>query len=195
MRHFSNCILKLSKIFNVFLKKFEKFEKRWEKWWKCSGKYSWNIHQYSTKISTWNPPFFHGFILSGFVAKLLAHSPSRSFSVFARLPSPFYHFPLYLPISPPASLPFPFLFLLPSPTSSNSTYSILFLCSEKTLRMNSPSSLGSNVDGTIQYTPGAKLNLELTSLKLIKEGERAQDALYLKKFTSNGFGRFSGSSN
>lgn len=75
------------------------------------------------------------------------------------------------------------------------THSMLFLCSEKTLRMNSPSSLGSNVDGTMQYTPGGNLKRQLTSRRLMKDGDRATDALKLKKFRSSGFGRFSGSCN
>ena len=72
---------------------------------------------------------------------------------------------------------------------------MLFFFSEKTLRRNSPSSLGSNVDGTIQYVPGGSLNLQLTSLRLMKDGDLATDALYVKKFVSNGFGRLSGFSN
>lgn len=67
--------------------------------------------------------------------------------------------------------------------------------SEKTRRMNSPSSLGSKVEGTMQYTPGGKLNRQLTSLKFINDGDLAHDALYLKKFKFKGFGRRSGSSN
>lgn len=69
---------------------------------------------------------------------------------------------------------------------------MLFLCSENTLRRNSPSSLGSNVEGTIQYVPGGNLKRQLTSRKLIKDGDLATDALYLKKFRSNGFGTRSG---
>jgi hypothetical protein len=59
--------------------------------------------------------------------------------------------------------------------------------------MNSPSSLGSNVEGTMQYTPGGNLKRQLTSRRLIKVGDRATDALYLKKLRSSGFGRLSGS--
>lgn len=73
------------------------------------------------------------------------------------------------------------------------TYSILFVCSEKTRRMNSPSSLASNVEGTIQYTPGGNLKRQLTSRRLINDGDRATEALYLKKLRSSGFGRLSGS--
>lgn len=69
---------------------------------------------------------------------------------------------------------------------------MLFLCSENTLSKNSPSSLGSNVEGTIQYIPGGRLNLLLISLKLIKVGLLAVEALYLKKFVSNGLGNVSG---
>jgi len=80
-------------------------------------------------------------------------------------------------------------------STESATHSMLFVCSEKTLRMNSPSSLGSNVDGTMQYTPGGNLKRQLTSRRLMKDGVRATDALYLKKFMSSGFGRFSGSCN
>lgn len=69
---------------------------------------------------------------------------------------------------------------------------MLFLCSENTLTKNSPCSFGSNVDGTIQYVPGGRLNLLLISLRLIKVGLLAVDALYLKKFVSRGFGKESG---
>lgn len=69
---------------------------------------------------------------------------------------------------------------------------MIFLFSVKTLKRNSPSSLGSNVDGTIQYVPGGSLNLQLTSRKLMKEGERATEALYLKKLRSRGLGTLSG---
>lgn len=69
---------------------------------------------------------------------------------------------------------------------------MLFSCSENTLSKNSPCSLGSNVEGTIQYVPGGKLNLLLISLKLIKVGLLAMEAVYLKKFWSNGFGNESG---
>lgn len=48
------------------------------------------------------------------------------------------------------------------------------------------------MEGTIQYVPGGRLNLLLTSLKLIKVGLLAVEALYLKKFVSNGFGKESG---
>jgi hypothetical protein len=65
-------------------------------------------------------------------------------------------------------------------TMEAATYSMLFLCSEKTRRMNSPSSLGSNVEGMMQYTPGGNLKRQLTSRRLIKDGDRATDALYLK---------------
>lgn len=78
-------------------------------------------------------------------------------------------------------------------TMEPATYSMLFLCSEKTRRINSPSSLGSNVEGTMQYTPGGNLKRQLTSRRLIKDGDRATDALYLKKLRSSGFGRLSGS--
>jgi hypothetical protein len=78
-------------------------------------------------------------------------------------------------------------------TMEAATYSMLFLCSEKTRRMNSPSSLGSNVEGTMQYTPGGNLKRQFTSRRLIKDGDRATDALYLKKLRSRGFGTLSGS--
>ena len=80
-------------------------------------------------------------------------------------------------------------------STESATHSMLFLCSEKTLRMNSPSSLGSNVDGTMQYTPGGNLKRQLTSRRLMKDGLRATDALYLKKLRSSGLGRLSGSCN
>lgn len=80
-------------------------------------------------------------------------------------------------------------------STDSATHSMLFLCSEKTLRMNSPSSLGSNVDGTMQYTPGGNLKRELTSRRLMKDGDRATDALHLKKLRSSGFGRLFGSCN
>lgn len=69
---------------------------------------------------------------------------------------------------------------------------MMFLFSVKTLNKNSPSSFGSNVDGTMQYVPGGSLNLQLTSRKLMKEGDRATDALYLKKLRSRGLGTLSG---
>lgn len=75
------------------------------------------------------------------------------------------------------------------------TYSILFLFSEKILSKNSPSSFGSKVLGTIQYTPGGNLKRHVTSRKFINAGERPTDALYLKKFMSSGFGNLSGYSN
>ena len=80
-------------------------------------------------------------------------------------------------------------------STESATHSMLFVCSEKTLRMNSPSSLGSNVDGTMQYTPGGNLKRQLTSRRLTKYVDCATDALKLKKFRSSGFGRFSGSCN
>uniref|UniRef100_A0A182TTK2 Uncharacterized protein n=1 Tax=Anopheles melas TaxID=34690 RepID=A0A182TTK2_9DIPT len=61
------------------------------------------------------------------------------------------------------------------------------LVSENTRMMNSPSSFGSNVDGTITYVPGGSLNRQLTSRKLMNAGDRAADALYLKKFIFSGF--------
>lgn len=69
---------------------------------------------------------------------------------------------------------------------------MLFSCSENTLSKNSPWSFGSNVEGTIQYVPGGKLNRLLISRKLIKVGLLAVEALYLKKFVSSGFGKESG---
>lgn len=69
---------------------------------------------------------------------------------------------------------------------------MLFSCSENTRSKNSPCSFGSNVEGTIQYVPGGKLNRLLISRKLIKVGLLAVDALYLKKFVSSGFGKESG---
>jgi len=69
---------------------------------------------------------------------------------------------------------------------------MLFSCSENTLSKNSPCSFGSNVEGTIQYVPGGRLNRLLISRKLIKVGLLAVDALYLKKFVSSGFGKESG---
>lgn len=69
---------------------------------------------------------------------------------------------------------------------------MLFLFSENTLSKNSPSSLGSKVDGIMQYVPGGSLKRQLTSLRLIKEGDLATEALYLKKFKSKGFGTLSG---
>lgn len=75
------------------------------------------------------------------------------------------------------------------------THSMLLRFSEKTRSKNSPSSLGSKVDGTMQQTPGGKRNRLHTSRMLMNEGDRATDALYVKKFVSRGVGRFSGSSN
>jgi len=74
-------------------------------------------------------------------------------------------------------------------------YSMWFFFSEKTRSRNSPSSLGSNVDGTIAYTPGGSLKRQLTSRKLMNEGERATDAVYLKKRLSSGVGTLSGDAN
>lgn len=71
----------------------------------------------------------------------------------------------------------------------------MFLFSEKILSKNSPSSLGSNVLGTIQYTPGGNLKRHVTSRKFINAGDLATDALYLKKLMSNGLGNRSGYSN
>lgn len=48
------------------------------------------------------------------------------------------------------------------------------------------------MEGTIQYVPGGRLNRLLISLKLIKVGLLAVEALYLKKFVSSGFGKESG---
>lgn len=72
---------------------------------------------------------------------------------------------------------------------------MLFLFSEKTRSRNSPSSFGSKVDGTMQYVPRGSLKRQLTSRRFIKDGERATDALYLKKFTSKGLGTLSGLGN
>jgi hypothetical protein len=47
----------------------------------------------------------------------------------------------------------------------------------------------------MQYTPGGNLKRHVTSRKFINAGERPTDALYLKKFISNGFGSLSGYSN
>lgn len=69
---------------------------------------------------------------------------------------------------------------------------MLFSFSENTLSKNSPCSFWSNVEGTIQYTPGGSLNLLLISLRLINVGLLAIEALYLKKFVSSGFGNESG---
>lgn len=75
------------------------------------------------------------------------------------------------------------------------TYFILFLLSEKTRMINSPSSLGSNVEGTMQYVPGGSLKRQLTSRKLMNVGALATEAWYLKNLMGNGFGRDSGSLN
>uniref|UniRef100_A0A182V1X1 Uncharacterized protein n=1 Tax=Anopheles merus TaxID=30066 RepID=A0A182V1X1_ANOME len=75
-----------------------------------------------------------------------------------------------------------------SPTPTLSSFSIMLLAvSENTRMMNSPSSFGSNVDGTITYVPGGSLNRQLTSRRLMNAGDRAADALYLKKFIFSGF--------
>lgn len=53
--------------------------------------------------------------------------------------------------------------------------------SEKTLRTKSASLCGSNVEGTITYSPAGSCNLELTSLRLMKSSERALEAWVRKK--------------
>jgi hypothetical protein len=59
-------------------------------------------------------------------------------------------------------------------------YLMLFGFSEKTLKRNSPSSLGSKVDGTITYAPGLSLHLVVTSRVLGKLDDPATGSLYLK---------------
>ncbi len=61
------------------------------------------------------------------------------------------------------------------------TYSELAGFSEKTLSVKSASFCGSNVEGTMMYSPAGSRKRELTSRRLMKSSERALDALDRKK--------------
>lgn len=61
------------------------------------------------------------------------------------------------------------------PPGSCWTHLLSHCFSVKTLRTKSASFEGSNVDGTIRYSPGGRRSLALTSLRLMKVSERAQE--------------------
>ncbi len=62
-----------------------------------------------------------------------------------------------------------------------STYSELAGFSENTRSVKSASFCGSNVEGTMMYSPAGSRMRELTSRRLMKSSERALDALDRKK--------------
>lgn len=55
------------------------------------------------------------------------------------------------------------------------TYLVSQCFSVNTLKTKSASFEGSNVDGTIRYSPGGRRSLALTSLRLMNVSERAQE--------------------
>ena len=61
------------------------------------------------------------------------------------------------------------------------THSVSDCFSVNTLRTKSASLAGSKVDGTIRYSPGGRRSLALTSRRLMKVSERAQDEWRRKK--------------
>lgn len=60
------------------------------------------------------------------------------------------------------------------------THSEVFLLSEKTRRMNSPSWWGSYVEGTMTYSPGLRRKRWVTSRRLMYALERALEELDVK---------------
>ncbi len=66
------------------------------------------------------------------------------------------------------------------------TYDELLGFSENILMRKSPSWLGSNVEGMMQYVPGGNLCRPQISRRLMNDGDLATEALYLKNLRSKG---------
>lgn len=73
------------------------------------------------------------------------------------------------------------VYLMVIETTIEITHSDSVAFSEKTLNTKSPSLWGSNVEGTIMYSPAGRQKRELTSRRLMNSSERALDVFLRKK--------------
>lgn len=76
---------------------------------------------------------------------------------------------------------FGIVYLIMVETTIENTHSESVAFSEKTLNTKSPSLFGSNVEGTMIYSPAGRQKRELTSRRLMNSSERALDVCFRKK--------------